>query len=65
METDKQELESKHTADDIAGGDPGVTRDTVAKARQANPEQAPGLPKEPSEDTGEMTKKPYRETPSS
>ena len=49
METDKQELESKHTADDIAGGDPGVTRDTVAKARQANPEQAPGLPKEPSE----------------
>jgi len=46
---ENEELESKAVLQDVEGGDPGVTRDTVEEARRSAPEQAPGLPPRPPE----------------
>ena len=47
QERERTPRESDDVLANTEGGDPGVTRESVAKARQANPEQAPGWPQEP------------------
>src|SRR4051812_49280566 len=42
-----QSVESAHVLTETEGGTPGITRETIARARKANPEQAQGLPSEP------------------
>ena len=44
-----KEVESKKVIQNVDGGDPGISRDSVEKARQSSPEQAAGLPKRPPE----------------
>jgi hypothetical protein len=49
MSEQPRENEATKVLNNVDGGDPGVTRDSVEKARRNAPEQSPGLPLRPPE----------------